>query len=239
VTDQLAEFVRRAEVPDTRIRVIPNGINRARFADGASGAEARRELGLDGKVVLGFTGYIRAWHGLSRVVDLLADMPERTNLHFLVLGDGPDREDIEAHADARGVLEQVTFLGVVPRDRVGGYVAAFDIALQPRVTDYASPLKLFEYMALGCAIVGPDQSNIREVLTDRENSLLFAPDDDESFRAAVLALCRDEALRRRLGRAAARTIDDRNLTWDGNAERIEGLVEEVARRGADRDRAKP
>jgi glycosyltransferase involved in cell wall biosynthesis len=71
--------------------------------------------------------------------------------------------------------ERVTFTGVVPRERIPEYVAAFDIALQPAVVPYASPLKVFEYLALGKAIVAPRQPNIEEILTDRLNAFCLIP----------------------------------------------------------------
>lgn len=224
VTDRLADHVRRAGVPEDRIRVIPNGINKAMFSTGAGGDAARAELGLDGKVVLGFTGFIRSWHGLTRVVDAMAAMPERTDLHLLVVGDGPAREELETYAQSQGLRDRVTTLGLVPRDRVGHYVAAFDVALQPSVVEYASPLKLFEYMALGRAIVAPDQANIREVLSDGEDALLFDPDDTDAFTRAIVALCRDDALRARLGHAAAALIDSREYTWAANARTVVELA---------------
>ena len=223
VTDQLADFVRRAGVAEDRIRIIPNGINPDRFAIGDD-APARRELGLENKVVLGFTGYMRSWHGLSWVVDMIADL-KRDDLHLLLVGDGPARPELEALARERGVSDHLTFLGVIARDRIGHYVSAFDVALQPQAVPYASPLKLFEYMALGRAIVAPDQANIREVLTDGENALLFDPKDAGGFRDAVLKLCEDQALRQSLGAAARQTIEDRDMTWDGNARRVAELAD--------------
>lgn len=220
VTDKLADFVRRAGVPEARIRVIPNGINTEMFSSGASGEDGRRELGLTDKTVLGFTGFIRSWHGLTRVVDAMAAMPERDDLHFLVIGDGPARSEIESYASEKRLADRVTTLGLVSRDRVSRYVATFDIALQPSVVDYASPLKLFEYMALGRAIVAPDQDNIREVLTDGEDAILFDPDDTGAFTAAIVRLCQDDALRERLGRAAAALIERREYTWAANARRV-------------------
>ncbi len=74
-----------------------------------------------------------------------------------------------------GIASRVHFTGIVERDDVAKYVAAFDIALQPAVVAYASPLKLFEYLALGKAIVAPGQPNIREILTHEKNALLFDP----------------------------------------------------------------
>jgi glycosyltransferase involved in cell wall biosynthesis len=154
-------------------------------------------------------------------------MPERDDLHFLVVGDGPARAELESYAEAKGLRERVTTLGLVSRERVGHYVAAFDVALQPSVVEYASPLKLFEYMALGRAIVAPDQDNIREVLSDGEDAVLFDPDDTEAFTRAIVGLCRDDALRDRLGRAAAALIDDGEYTWAANARRVVELARDM------------
>lgn len=224
VTGVLAEHLTRAGVARSAIEIIPNGIDRHRFPAEMDGTAVRRELGLDGKVVLGFTGFIRAWHGLPHVVDAMADLPQA---HLLVVGDGPARAELEAHATERGMADRVTCLGLTGRDRVAACVAAFDIALQPRVVDYASPLKLFEYMALGRAIVAPDQPNIREVLTDGVDALLFDPNDPAHLGARIRTLCGDEALRRRLGAAAARAVDERPFTWDGNARRVVELADAV------------
>lgn len=225
VTDKLADYVRRAGVPEKDIQVIPNGINQTRFSADASGEAARRELGLTDKTILGFTGFIRSWHGLTRVVDAMVAMPERDDLHFLVIGDGPARVEIEEYAAEKGLADRVTMLGLVERDRVGHYVATFDVALQPSVVEYASPLKLFEYMALGRAILAPDQGNIREVLTDGDDAILFDPDDTDAFTEAIVRLCRDEALRQRLGTAAATLIDTQEYTWAANARRVVSLAE--------------
>jgi glycosyltransferase involved in cell wall biosynthesis len=99
-------------------------------------------------------------------------------------------------------------------------MAAFDVALQPAVVEYASPLKLFEYLALGCAIIAPSAANIREILVDGENAILFDPDSPTSLSQTIERVCGDEALRQRIGRQARRTIEERRLTWDHNAERV-------------------
>ena len=144
---------------------------------------------------------------------------------LVVAGDGPGLAELEAQARRAGLGERVRCLGVVGRDRMAECIAAFDIALQPRVVEYASPLKLFEYMALGRAIIAPDQANIREVLRDGDNALLFRPGDPAHFQARLRLLATDAPLRRRLGRAASQTIDDRGLTWDANARRVVARAE--------------
>ncbi|MHA1112893.1 MAG: glycosyltransferase family 4 protein [Alphaproteobacteria bacterium] len=225
VTDVLADVLRAAGVSEDRIQVIPNGIDPARFADAPEAEAAKRALGLDGRLVLGFTGFMRDWHRLERVVDFIADSDPALNLHFLLVGDGPVRAEIESRAAERGIADRVTFAGIVGRDRIAAHVAAFDIALQPAVVAYASPLKLFEYMVLGRAILAPDQPNIREVLTDGIDALLFDPDSPDGFPTALARLCADAELRAALGAGARRTIVEKGLTWESNARRVAALFD--------------
>lgn len=102
-------------------------------------------------------------------------------------------------------------------------MAAFDIALQPAVVDYASPLKLFEYLALGKAIVAPRQPNLQEVLADGQNALLFDPTDPQALALALDRLAGDPALRATLATAALATIREKRLTWRENARRVSEL----------------
>jgi glycosyltransferase involved in cell wall biosynthesis len=231
VTEVLAGYARRAGVASDRIVVIPNGIDAARFIDLPSRGAAKQRLGLAGKLVLGFTGFVRQWNGLDRIVDLLAMHGAEFDMHLLLVGDGPVRAELERRADRAGVRARMTITGIVSRDQIGNHIAAFDIALQPGVTAYASPLKLFEYMAAGLAIVAPDQPNIREILTDRADALLIDPGRPATLAAAVIELCRDEALRAKLAAAARATIDRRGLTWLNNARRVTALIAEQGARG--------
>ncbi|MBY0430356.1 MAG: glycosyltransferase family 4 protein, partial [Rhodospirillales bacterium] len=136
----------------------------------------------------------------------------------------PSRGELIERARRQGLGDAVTCLGVVPREDMAATIAAFDIAVQPRVVAYASPLKLFEYMALGKAVIAPDQANIREVLRHRAEALLFSPHDPHGLRRALSVLCREAPLRRRLGMAAALAVLQRGYSWDANAERIERLA---------------
>lgn len=221
VTEELARMVRETGVPDERICIVPNAINWERFEKPVDVAAVREQLGLGNHIVVGFTGFMREWNRLERIVDIIAESQLERPLHLLIVGDGPARATVMEHARARGVEDRITILGVVAREQVARYVSAFDVAIQPNATHYSSPLKLFEYMALGRAIVAPDQSNIREVLTHERNALLFSPDDAAAYRAAVERLCTDDDLRRRLGDAAKSDLLEKDVTWDHNARRIE------------------
>jgi glycosyltransferase involved in cell wall biosynthesis len=180
----------------------------------------RGRLGLEDRTVLGFTGFIRAWHGLDTAIDFVAESGRELDLHLLVIGDGPARISLEERSRERGVADRVHFLGIISREELAPYISAFDIALQPSVVPHASPLKIFEYMALGKAIVAPDTPNIREILVDGETALLFDPKDPAAFRASIGRLCRDSALLRRIGDAAGEEIWKRGFTWENNAKRV-------------------
>lgn len=223
VTGVLRDMLRADGVPDERIAVVPNGIDLERFAAAPGRADAQRRLGLDGRLVLGFTGFVRPWHGLDQAIDFLS-RPEGTGCTLLVVGDGPARAALEAQARHLGVADRVRFTGVVARDEVPPHVAAFDIALQPASTPYASPLKLFEYMALALPVVAPAQPNLMEVLRDGDDALLFDPRAPDALQSALAQLAGDAALRERLGANARRTLLTRGYTWLNNAERVAALV---------------
>ena len=220
VTRVLARYVKDYGVPDERIVVIPNGINEAHFAGAPAPSEAKAERGLTGKLVLGFTGFVREWHGVDRVIRWMASPEAPGNVHLLVVGDGPARTDLEALARQLKLAERVSFTGVIHRDQVPSWVAAFDIALQPAVVAYASPLKLMEYLVMGKAIIAPRTPNLLEVLNDGENALMFDEDAAGGFECALTRLCADDGLRQQLARGARASIGRLDLTWAGNARRV-------------------
>ncbi|MBW6397541.1 glycosyltransferase family 4 protein [Roseomonas sp. HJA6] len=218
VTSVLAGHVAAAGVPDSRITVVPNGIDLSDYAGltpTVPGAAVR----------LGFVGFIRDWHGLDAVIRSLAAWQEEPRIELTVVGDGPARPGLEALTAELGISDRVRFTGLAPRAEVPGLVAGFDIALQPAAVPYASPLKVFEYMAAGRAIVAPDQPNIREILEHDRTALLFEAGRPDALWTMVLRLARDPALRARLGEAARAEVLSRNYTWAGNAKHVVTLAE--------------
>jgi glycosyltransferase involved in cell wall biosynthesis len=213
VTGVLKAMIAAAGVPVVRIEVVPNGIDPARFTSLPARPEA------PDPVILGFVGFVRDWHGLDAVIAAMA-ADRATRLELVVVGDGPAVPALRAQAEALGVADRVRFAGLVAHEAIPALVAGFDIALQPRVVAYASPLKLFEYMAAGKAIVAPDQPNIREVLADGETALLFDPAVADAMWEAIRRLASDPGLRTRLGLAARAEIERRDYTWAGNAKRV-------------------
>ncbi len=236
VTGVLARTVAGYGVSPPRISTIPNGVNPGRFAAVPGTEAAKAALGLPPRLILGFAGFVRGWNAVHRLIDFVAAHQAQLDLHVLVVGDGPARDSLQDHARARGVADRLTITGIVGRDDIARHVAAFDVAVLPGLTSYSSPLKLFEYMQLGRAIVAPDTENIREILTDGQDAVLFDPAGKDALETALLRLCVDKALRARLGEAARQTIVSKSLTWDRNAERVVAIAEAAIRQQAQRDR---
>jgi glycosyltransferase involved in cell wall biosynthesis len=219
VTAVLGEMAVAAGVPPDRITVIPNGVERGAFPPEPYKAAQQRS---DDPVVIGFVGFVREWHGLGAVVSGLASDQGNPPIQLVVVG--PLSPDLERQAQALRVADRVRFTGLQQRGKIPDVIRSFDIALQPRAVGYASPLKLFEYMACGRAIIAPNQPNIREILTDGQNAILFDPEEPGALWRAIRRLAADPEMRERLGNAARRTLDDRDYSWAGNASKVINVV---------------
>jgi glycosyltransferase involved in cell wall biosynthesis len=229
VTHVLAERAVALGVPATRIRVVPNGIDPRRFEQLPDVSAAKVALDLEGCVVLGFVGFAREWHGLDRLIDVMTDTRHTPDLRLVIAGEGPALDSLRRQAGEAGIAERIKFLGHVPWEDIPAIVSAFDIAVQPNVVAYASPLKIFEYMAAGRAIVAPSTANIREVLEDRTNALLFDPGQPDSLKARILELYDEPETRRALGSQARREVEVKKLTWDHNAAAIDEALKAILR----------
>ncbi len=226
VTEALGEILVGLGVAPERLIVTQNGVDpeRYEYPDRASvRAAARDDLGLgperEDEVVLGFVGYYRDWHRLDLVLDALAT-PELSRARLVIVGEGPAHESLVSQCERLGLSGRVLFCGPRPHARIPQLLPAFDVALVPAINPYASPLKLFEYMAAALPAVAPDQPNLREVLRDDVEALLVQAGDGASLQRALARLVGDVRLRERLGARARATLLERDFTWIGNARRV-------------------
>ena len=239
VTGVLGDMLVELGVDRERLIITPNGVDLELYPgpdDADARGRAREALGLapesqdpeERGPVLGFVGYYRDWHRLDLAVAALGE-PGLERAELVLIGEGPARESLERAAKEHDVSARVHFAGRFEHHLIPGLLSAFDVALLPAINEYASPLKLHEYMAAHLPTVGPDQPNLREVLVDGENATLTPPGDGDAFAAAVVALARDPERRRRLGSRARATIEERDLTWRGNARRVAAAAEQLLR----------
>jgi glycosyltransferase involved in cell wall biosynthesis len=180
--------------------------------------------------LVAYAGHLYAWKGVDILLEALAQLPGTRGLIVGGHEAEPDLARLRAHAAELGVADRVTFTGLVEPSQVAGHLARATILVLPNPrsaisTNFTSPLKLFEYMAAGRAIVASDLPSVREVLSHGENALLVAPGDPTALAHAVQRLSSDRPLAERLAAAAFSQVS--KFTWARRAERLERLFREV------------
>ncbi len=178
--------------------VVPNGVDVDLFRDRPDRAAARAGLGLPAAPRLAcFTGSLRPWHGLDTAIEAMSGLPD--DVHLVVAGDGPVRQELDRRAQELGLHGRVHWLGQVPHARIPLVLAACDVALAPypALQEFAfSPLKLYEYLAAGIPVVASSIGQIPQVLDGGRWGCLAAPGDPEALVAAVTDVLHDPAAAR-------------------------------------------
>jgi glycosyltransferase involved in cell wall biosynthesis len=225
VSKVMKDILVQEGVPSEKVVVMPNGIDPQTFHPHVCGKEIRRRYNLEGKLVVGFVGWFRKWHGLEMLLEIMHESRlAQSGVRLLLVGDGPALPALHHYVQAQGLQSAVILTGPIDRQDVSAYIAAMDIAVQPGVTEYACPMKLFEYMGMGKCIVAPNQPNIREILTHGINGYLFQPGDREHFRRILSEAILKSAWREAVGRQAHETIYRRGYLWSSNAQKALALV---------------
>lgn len=228
VTPRLREdLIRMRGADPARTIVAHDGIRRARFDQMRDQAAARRQIGWSPDAFI--VGYVGRLHtlGMDKGVGMLVDALAGLDQACLALVGGPD--DMADSLRRRWLdlgmpPERFLYAGHVPPDEAPLYLSAFDVCALPlpaetHFAQYASPMKLFEYMAAGRAIVASDLPSWSDVVTDRETALLLPPDDVAAWSEAIDSLRHDGDLRMRLGKCARERALE-HYSWDVRAERI-------------------
>lgn len=228
VSTPLADVLVAAGVDRSRILVLPNAVRREMMTAGSGGAAIRAAHGFrPADVVFGFTGWFRPWHGLEQFLEAFADFGlSALGARVLLVGEGQALPALKDIVKRRGLGDSVAFTGAVGRDAIADHIAAFDVALQPHATRYASPMKIFEYLALGKPVIAASTPAIGEILTNGVDSILFQPGDTGGLVDGVRTLLRNKELRARMSSDARATVRLRGFFWDENARRT---LEHLAR----------
>jgi glycosyltransferase involved in cell wall biosynthesis len=178
-----------------------------------------KDSGNRSKMIIIFVGQVNHFRldPLFKVLpELIAELP---NFQLLVLGAGSQLARYKEIVKLLGLKEQVTFCGYVPHEKIFDYIASADIAYSDDWSVIGFPMKLYDYMALGKAIVAEGTESIRELLTDRVNGLLYRTDAE--MKEQIMTLAKDAALRKSLGQTARRMMDQH--TWEKRVE-VLGLI---------------
>jgi glycosyltransferase involved in cell wall biosynthesis len=209
--------------PIEEVVIAPNGVDLERFVSLPEPVMARRQLGLREAPTVMCTGHLYAGRGVDLFLAVAKSLPQA---HFVWVGGRPDHINTWRQ---RVASDNVTFTGFVPNQELPRYQAAADILLMPYSrsimgssgnadsANVASPMKMFEYMAAGRAIVSADLPVIREVLNEK-NAVFCEPDHVEVWKSAVERLLNEEDQRSSLSQRAKQDVQ--GYTWLSRAKRI-------------------
>jgi glycosyltransferase involved in cell wall biosynthesis len=203
---------------DEEVMVAPNGVELERYQELPDPDEARRQLNLPQGLTVGFTGHIYPGRGADLLFELAKQMP---HVKFLWVGGTPGLVQFWSTKLQDEQVTNVLMTGFIPHEQVPMYQAASDILLMPYsrsiqassgqdIAEVINPMKMFEYMASGRAIVSADLPSIREVLNET-NAVFCEPGDLETWMFAIVSLLADETRRSSLGRQAAANAGE--FTW--------------------------
>lgn len=211
---------------ESEICVFPDGVDIRMFNDLPDTRAARQELGIaqDGWLA-GYAGHFYPGKGARLVLRVAYKCPD---INFLMVGGEPDTIASFQKELERRKIGNVILAGFVPNRTLPNYLAACDILLLPQhrsvegsggreIGSYSSPMKLFEYMASGKAIISSDLPVLREILDNRIARLVPSSDVD-AWANSIRELCNSPSLRRSLGREARRRSVD--YSWTRRVEKM-------------------
>jgi glycosyltransferase involved in cell wall biosynthesis len=226
VSQEVKEYLSRWGVTN-KVQVIPNGVNRQRFSHSLQAAIPKNP----NTFTVGFVGSLKPWHGLSHLVSAFTQLHQRVpQARLLVVGDGPQRDTLQAELEQRNLSQVTHFTGAVSPEQIPALLASMDVAVAPypgNLDFYFSPLKVVEYMAAGVPVVVSDIGQLAHLVSHGETGWLCPPGDEGALAAALEHLWLSPDLRERLGQAGRQYILTHH-TWEKVAEQILAMAAEPA-----------
>ncbi len=220
VSGQVADWLLGAGAAAGRVHVVGNAVDTAHFRPDVAPADLP---GIPaGSFVVGFTGSLKMWHGVDVLMEAFRGFrAAEPRAHLLVLGDGPKRGWIEGFVAGAGIAGAMTLAGWVDHAALPPLIARMDVATAPypaSETHYFSPLKLYEYLAMGRPVLASDIGQTSELLSGSAAAVLLPPGDAGALAAEMLRLSRSPAACRRMARAAA--AEGARHDWTRNARAV-------------------
>jgi teichuronic acid biosynthesis glycosyltransferase TuaC len=226
VSTPLKEYLVSQGVSESQIVVMPNGVNTDKFYPHEKDHELAGQLGVEANsTVIGFTGVLRHWHGLEMLIDAFNHVVKtEQNVSLLIVGDGPIRKKLDEQISALNLLGKVIITGKIPYEEVPRYVNLFDVAVSPKATFYASPMKVIEYMALGKAVVVPDSDNFLDIVDVGKSGFVFKSGCCDELSKVLLMLFSSGEVVENAGLNAYKKTQER-LNWARNAESVCAILD--------------
>jgi glycosyltransferase involved in cell wall biosynthesis len=201
VSPPIGSTLHKSRVPQRKVAVIANGIDFSPFL-GIEDASSGREFGSD--LTIGIVGRLARQKGhpffFAAARGILEKFPRA---RFVVVGEGPDRKQLEALAQELGIADSVYFAGY--RDDMPRVYAGLDLMVMPSL-DEGLPMTLLEAMAARCAVVASAVGAVPELIEHGQTGLLVEPGNTGDLEQAMLLLLNDACLRNWIAQNARQSV---------------------------------
>lgn len=218
ITSSLQKYiVENYAIEQDRCLVVPNAIDKDEIQINESRVEEiRKALDLTNKTVIGFVGSIFPYHGVDRLIQSVSNL-NNSSVALLIVGDGYLIPELKEQARLLGLSSRIHFMGSIPKQQVYNYVTAMDIVTLPNTEWYCSPVKLFEYGALGKVVLAVNETGVSDVMTDADG-VLFENNEHDFQEALNLTLSNLNDLKEKANAFQQKILS--NHTWNANARQI-------------------
>jgi glycosyltransferase involved in cell wall biosynthesis len=220
-------LIERGVAPE-KIEVIPNAIDESKYLGKTFSAMPIPELE-GAEMVVGYISNMSRREGHQYLIRAIHQLRQRTgrDIRGLLVGNGPERENLERLAAELGIKDVIAFPGEVDHSQINAYYKAIDLFVIPRIPDYAAdwvtPLKPYEAMALEIPIIVTDLPALKEIVGDHEERGLVAkPADVESLVEQLQRYIDDPAMRQSKVNTARKWVFAER-TWSANAKRYDAI----------------
>ena len=169
-------LIQKTGVSADRILVCANAVNPGKMNTNEKTISAiRQRFGLkDEYTIIGFVGSIFPYHGVDLMIEAFRSIENKHPFsRMLIVGDGEILSQLKDVVTAIGLNEKIIFTGNVPHSEIFNYISMMDITVMARSNWYGSPVKIFEYGAMGKAIIAPNVIPVQDVMNHREDGLLI------------------------------------------------------------------
>lgn len=204
ISQSIAKNLTLKGVPKSKIHELPNWVNAEHLSEQSSGTAYRRQLGLSPEnILVMYAGNLGNKQGLETLLDAAALLRERSEISFVISGDGTVRKGLEEKA-YRLNITNVRFLGVLSASAIRAALRAADIFIitqKKDVVEFCLPSKLLSYSAAARPIIASinPESGAALFINESNSGLVTPPEDPEALAAAILHLASEKDLRLRLG----------------------------------------
>ena len=199
------DYLLRKGISPQKVSLVPNGVDPDMFDPQARGQQTRSTFKLDGKFVVTYAGALGLANDAETILRAAAVLKDDRDVHFLLVGDGKERANLEALAGSLQ-LTNVAFTGSRPKTEMADILAASDVCTATLKdipmfrTTY--PNKVFDYMAAGRPTVLAIDGVIREVIEAAGGGICVPPGDSDALAAAIRTLAHDRVRAKAMGEAA-------------------------------------